>query len=54
MHIHLFEIHIREDGTSAFFKFKNKVQRDAELVPAGIDDEIITGSSEKAIMTRIK
>ena len=51
---HLFEIHLREDGTSAFFKFKNKVQRDSELVPAGIDDEIITGSSEKAIMTRIK
>ena len=51
---HLFEIHLREDGTSAFLKFKNKVTRDAELVPAGIDDEIITGSSEKAIMTRIK
>lgn len=51
---HLFEIHIREDGTSAFFKFKNKVQRDSELVPAGIDDETITSSSEKAIMTRIK
>jgi hypothetical protein len=29
------------------------VSGDAELVPAGIDDQIITGSLEKVIMTRI-
>ncbi len=51
---HLFEIHLREDGTSAFFKFKNKMPCDTELVPEGIDDETITSSSEKVIMTRIK